>query len=173
MENIILSKNAFITCAFRQIFKECDCKDVCVVDIDSYGSLNELLNNMKKGKLSVNQKVYFLKGNSVLSNMLVSITAFHVLDSLAHIRKVILTGIAPCYVFVGRYINGLRELSVLTHREKQIVYALVNYKDVSSIARAMNANHKTIYSRVRKIAIKLNLRDIGQVRKFIFSEITT
>lgn len=172
MENIILSKNAFITCAFQQIFNECGCKSVCIVDIDSYGSLNELVCNMKREGVSINQKVYFLKGSSVLSKMLVSITAFHVIDSLSHIRKVILTGIAPSYVFVGKYIHRFRELSMLTHKEKQIVYALVNYKDVPSIARAMNANHKTIYSRVRKIAIKLNLRDIGQVRKFIFSEIT-
>lgn len=170
MDNTILTRNVFIAAAFQQIMDEYRCENICIVDIDSYRSLNEVLQVMKGANLNLNQQVYFLKGISIFSKILVSITAFHVLDSPLHIKRVILAGRAPRYAVVAKYIRTYRKLSMMTHKEKQIAQALVRYQDVSSMAHALNANHKTIYSRVRVMAIKLNLRNIGQVRKFIISE---
>ena len=170
MENIILTRNVFIAAAFQQILNECHCKNVCIVDTDSYRSLNELMQIMRGANLNPNQKMYILKGISIFSNMLVSIAAFHVLDSPQDIKRVILRGRAPKYAVVAKYIRSYRQLSMMSHKEKQVAFALVKYRDVPSMARALNANHKTIYARVRIMAIKLNLRNISQLRSFIFAE---
>ncbi|MCK7310401.1 hypothetical protein [Enterobacter quasiroggenkampii] len=170
MKNIILTRNVFICHAFQEILNEYKCKDICVVDIDSYHSLHELLQVMKDANLYRDQKVYFLKGISVLSKILVSITAFHVLDSLLRLKKVIRTARVPNYAFAVKYIRSYTKLSMMTDKEKLIAQKLLNYRDVTSMARAMKLNHKTLYSRVRIMAIKLNLRDVGQMRKFICCE---
>ncbi|HHA2302545.1 hypothetical protein I4P06_21395 [Enterobacter asburiae] len=170
MKNIILTRNVFICHAFQEILNEYKCKDICVVDIDSYYSLYELLNVMKDANLHREQKIYFLKGTGILSKMLISITAFHVLDSLLRLKKVIRTARVPNYAFAVKYIRSYAKLSMLTHKEKLIANEILKHRDVPSMARAMNLNHKTLYSRVRIMAIKLNLRDVGQMRKFICCE---
>lgn len=179
MENIILTRNVFILRAFREMLSECECecececKNICIVDLDSCRSLHELLHVIKNANLNSKHKLFFIKGVSIFSKMLASITAFSVRDSLAHQKKVILAGRAPNYAFVAKYIRSYKNMSLMTHRENLIAQGLLKYRDVPSMARALNLNHKTIYSRVRAMTIKLNLRDIGQLRQFIFSEMVS
>lgn len=170
MKNVILSRNVFILVAFQEILTECNCKNTCIVDIDSYHSLHEILQVMMSLNLKQDHKLFFLKGNSVISKILVSITGLHILDSLSRLREVILTGRAPNYAFVVKYILSYKKLSMMTHKEKQIAQDLVKYRDIPSMASAVNTNRKTIYSRLRVMTIKLKLRDIAQVRQFIFAE---
>jgi len=170
MENVILTRNVFIASAFREILHECRCKNTCVVDIDSYHSLREVLRVIKDADLNQNQRMFIIKGISVFSQTLTSIAAVNILDSLSHIKHVFLKGRVPNYAFVVKYIREHSKLSMMTHKEKELAYALMKYNDVSSMSHAMNSNHKTMYSRMRVMAMKLNLRDIAQVRKFILFE---
>lgn len=170
MENVILTRNVFIASAFQEIMKEYKHKNICIVDIDSYHSLRELLQVMKDANLHQEQKIYFLKGVGVFSQILISITSLHVLDSLSRMKKAIRTARAPNYAFAVKYIDSYMKLSMMTHKEKLIAHDILNYRGLPSMARAMKLNHKTLYSRVQKIAVKLNLRDTTQVRKFILFE---
>lgn len=172
MENIILTRNVFITHAFQEMLKVYKCKNICVVDIDSYHSLLELLQVMNDADLHHEQKVYFLKGTSLFSQILASITAFHVHDSLSHLKKSIQTSKVPNYAFAVEYILSYRMLSMMTYKEKMIAHEILNYTNVPSMACGMKINYKTLYARVRRIAVKLNLRDIKQMRKFFISEFT-
>lgn len=170
MENVILTRNVFIGHAFREILTEYRCKNICVVDIDSYHSLHEILQVMKSANLNQEHKLFFLRGTSVYSELLASISAFHVLDSLSHLKKVIRVSRVPNYAFAVKYIRSCMKLSMMTHKEKLIADEILNHRNVQSMARAMKLNDKTLYSRVRIMAVKLNLRDIGQVRQFIYCE---
>lgn len=172
MGNTILTRNVFVEIALQELLNTCSCKNICVVDIDSYHSLTELLQAMQDSGLKPDQKIYLLNGVSVYSKMLTPVAAFHLCDSPAHIKDVMVKEKTCDYAYVTKHIMRFRGLSMMTLKEKKIAYALVAYKDVPSMARAMDSNHKTIYSRVRIMADKLNLRDIGQVRKFILSEVS-
>lgn len=69
------------------------------------------------------------------------------------------------------YIAVVLELSMMTEKEKKIAIAVAQYSNISAVATFLNANNKTVYSRVGVIARKLNLQHVTEVRQFIGIEI--
>lgn len=65
MDNVILTRNVFIAHAFRKVLTKYRCKNICVVDIDSYHSLHEILQVMKNANLNQDHKLFCnVPGNS-------------------------------------------------------------------------------------------------------------
>jgi Bacterial regulatory proteins, luxR family. len=59
---------------------------------------------------------------------------------------------------------------MLTAQEKRTLFALLDTDNTHATARKIYLSPKTVYTYVRNIGYKLNLRSILQVRQFVFSE---
>jgi len=71
MRHRIFTKNNYIKIAFIHLLREIFPKThACIVDIDSYTSLSELLDEIDGIELKANQYIYILKGINVHSKVL-------------------------------------------------------------------------------------------------------
>lgn len=166
----ILSKNTYIKLAFRYVLKKCDFNyKICIVDIDSFYSFGELLDVIEY--MDIEQNVFLMKGISVHSKVLAPITAFDRDDGLSEILCCIKNGRSMTWTDIEDYIARVLELSMMTEKEKKIAIAVAQYSNISAVATFLNANNKTVYSRVGVIARKLNLQHVTEVRQFIGIEI--
>ncbi len=172
MRHRIFTKNNYIKIAFfhllREIFPE---THACIVDIDSYTSLSELLDEIDGIELKANQYIYILKGINVHSKVLDSLATFGRDDRLDDIKQLLKFGEPIHWPNLKQHLIMMTELSLLSRKDKEIAWAVAQYNDLSSVAKLANVNNKTIYTRIAIIARKLNLRHLNEVRRFVASEI--
>lgn len=171
MRHRILTKNNYIKFAFRNLLREiCFERYTCIVDIDSYSSLSELLDEIDGVELRVNQRIYILKGTSVHSKILSSLATFGRDDCLDDIKQLLRTGRTISWPDFKQHLIMFLELSMMSKKERKIAWELYQHSDISSVAELVNIKNKTIYSYIATIARKLNLRHLNEVRMFIASE---
>lgn len=172
MRHRIFTKNNYIKVAFIHLLKEIYPKThVCIVDIDSYISLSELLDEIDGIELRVNQYIYILKGMNVQSKVLSPLATFGRDDSLDDIKHSLKTEDPIAWPDLKRHLIMMLELSMMSKKDKQIAWAVSQHPDISRVAKLTNVNNKTIYSRIAIIARQLNLKSLHEVRLFITSEI--
>lgn len=172
MRHRICTKNNYIKIAFIHLLREIYPKThVCIVDIDSYTSLSELLDEIDGIDLKANQYIYILKGMNIHSKVLSPLATFGRDDSLDDIKYLLKFGDPTAWPNLKRHLIMMLELSMMSNKEKQIARALAQHTDVLSVAKLANVNNKTIYNRISIIAGKLNLRHLNEVRMFVSSEI--
>ncbi|MCU6396992.1 LuxR C-terminal-related transcriptional regulator [Enterobacter quasiroggenkampii] len=172
MRHKIFTKNNYIKVAFIHLLREIHPKtDACIVDIGSYTSLSELLDEIESDHLRYNRNIYILKGTNIHSKVLEPFSTFGIDDRLDNIKQLLITENPINWPDLKQHLIMTLELSMMSEKEKQIAWALSQHTDVSTIAKIENVNYKTIYSYIAIIARKLNLRHLNEVRAFITSEI--
>ncbi|MCW5001469.1 hypothetical protein M7963_08050 [Enterobacter roggenkampii] len=168
----IFTKNNYIKIAFIHLLREIFPKaHACIVDIESYTSFSELLDEIDGIELKDNQYIYILKGNNVHSKVLGPLATFGRDDRLDDIKQLMKIGEPIDWSDLKEYLIMMSELSVLSSKDKEIAWAVAQHTDVSCVAKLANVNHKTIYTRIAIIARKLNLSRLNEVRKFVAGEI--
>lgn len=171
MRHRIFTKNNYIKFAFRHLLREISFERyTCIIDIDSYTSFSELLDEIDGVELRTNQRIYILTGISVHSKILSSLATFGRDNCLDDIKQLLKSGQTISWPDFKRHLIMLLELSMMSKKERKIAWALYQHPDVSSVAELANVNNKTIYSYIAIIARKLNLRYLNEVRMFIASE---
>jgi len=172
MRHRIFTKNNYIKIAFIHLLREIFPKThACIVDIDSYTSLSEILDEIDGIELKANQYIYLLKGINVHSKVLSPLATFGRDDNLTDIIHLLKNGEPIDWSDLKQHLIMMSELSVLSRKDKEIAWSVAQHTDVSSIAKLANVNNKTIYTRIAIIARKLNLRHLNEVRTFVASEI--
>jgi DNA-binding CsgD family transcriptional regulator len=149
----------------------CPERYTCIVDIDSYTSLSELLEELDSVHLKDNQSIYILKGINIHSKVLGPLASFGLDDCLDAIKQLLLTANTIDWLDLKRHLIWTLEFSMMSKKEKQIAWAVSQHPNVSTVAKIAKVNNKTIYSYIAIVARKLNLRHLNEVRAFINSEI--
>lgn len=164
-----MTKNTYLRFAFLNLIEnQAIIRKCLIVDIDSYSSLSEMISELD----SIYDDYiicYMIKGAGLNSKILSRFTSLSIKTPLSEISQLFnkQTGMYK-YIIVNEILNCI-SLAALTKEEKQSVKIISKARNIPSTAKILNLNPKTVGSRVRSAMIKLNLRNVNELRKFIIA----
>lgn len=173
MSLIVLSKNNFLNIAISNIYEESfyNESNVCVIDLESFGSLREIFYELQRNKLSNDSSILLLGDRCLCSRMLSPLKVMSLSSPVKTIKLNIFRGCS-----LDELLNLITlnlTLKRLTIRELVVANVLRTENSIKHAALKKSLNSKDIYNKAALAAVKLNLRSIKDFRFFLNKEFSS
>lgn len=166
MYHFIFTSNVYLYNGFHHLLQEyCHDSRICIIDIESFNSLNELGRTISLSDLGNDIVFFLIQGNGIYSRLLSPVTSCHRDDKLSDIRFKLFYSGGHSY----QEVMGLIETCQIAY-EKDLFSS--ERKGIYDSAMRKGSNIKKYYARTKKIADKLGLRNLMQVRYFFQNELS-
>lgn len=173
MGHKIFTKNIYINHSLNFIFRGYrNERNLCILDIDSFHSFSSLLQTLENSHLKDCQEITLIKGSGIHSRVLSPLATFSYDERIREIISCLGQTPPPqCqWGHIRKHLTMLQRWSIMRPDEMDIIRLIIKSPDIATIASALNSNTKSIYSKVRVIARKLNLRNINDIRRLVIAE---
>ncbi|ECN9266462.1 hypothetical protein ZL58_20805 [Salmonella enterica subsp. enterica serovar Typhimurium] len=171
MESMIFTKNQYLKIAIEQIIL-CygKVRPVCIIDTASFSSLSNIRYTLKSNNLGLEYVIFFIGGNDILSCVMERLMLIPCKSPLDSVKMTIHNGRGCNITKALEYLDACITLKKLTTCEKLAAITFLRLDTFHMTASLLNANKKTLYARLRNIAIKFNLRSISHLKFFLEME---
>lgn len=169
MTLMVITTNSFLELAFHALHEEAGHDEpLCIIDVSSFRSLGQMLNEIQKVQLSSACTVLLLGGNNICSKVLLPLPVCPRDTPVAVLREKMHTGEHINAVLEKIY--ACRALDALSWRERGLARLLITKKTVRAVTRMTGWNEKRLQNRTGSAAKKLNLRSGKEFLLFLSRE---
>ncbi|MEG5883765.1 hypothetical protein UXP46_00645 [Enterobacter ludwigii] len=170
MANLIVTDNSYLELALKQLCFNCNAQsDLLIIDLDSFHSLNDMMDLIRARNVNDDVRVCLLGACSVIFKVLIRYKPIRVNEGFNSFKYKITNSRFSTLLEIKLYIESICKMSMFSNRQQQCLYALKTYREVNGISKATGLAVKTVYTIIRCAGEKINLTSLLQVRQFVSS----